>query len=126
MTTLFGLISSGVLVAPLVWLAHRPGKVATVPLTPMAEPERITIGAADVGTVPAAILAPPAIQEDAEHAAIRHAFDECGLPLAKLKDDFDVSATGKLNDVLHHASVKLGKAHPLRTVKDIAARLKVN
>lgn len=51
--------------------------------------------------------------------AIRQAFLACGLNVQFLAPDFDVAATGKLHDVLHHASNHLRIQHPVRTVADI-------
>ena len=52
--------------------------------------------------------------------AMRVACAECGLPVDVAENPyFDLSKTGKLNDVLHHASHHLGVDHPLVTVADV-------
>jgi hypothetical protein len=56
--------------------------------------------------------------------ALQDAFAECGLPVHEFNQYFDLARTGKLNDVLHHASLKLGIEHPMRTVGDVAAYLR--
>ena len=49
--------------------------------------------------------------------AIAGAFQDCGLNPELVSDDFDVLATGKLGDVLYHATKRLGKE--ARTVRDL-------
>lgn len=51
--------------------------------------------------------------------AVRDSFAACGLNPADCAPGFDVARTGKLNDVLHHASATIGLSHPIRTVQDI-------
>jgi hypothetical protein len=49
--------------------------------------------------------------------AIEGAFQDCGLNPELLSDDFDVLSTGKLGDVLYHATKRLGKE--AKTVRDL-------
>ena len=48
--------------------------------------------------------------------ALRAAFAECGLATDAYLPEFDLAASGKLHEVLYHASAKLG--NPLATVAD--------
>jgi hypothetical protein len=58
--------------------------------------------------------------DDPIQSALVAAFATCGLPSVKATDPrFDVARTGKLNDVLDHASAILQRPHPLRTVADV-------
>jgi hypothetical protein len=66
----------------------------------------------------------PDVRPNGIDEAIRQAFDDCGLPLHKFAPDFDVASTGKLNEVIHHASARMGRSHPIRTVRDVNALLK--
>lgn len=50
-------------------------------------------------------------------AALVAAFRECGLPVDRYSGAFDIAAAGKLHDVLHHATHRLGQ--PVRTVDDL-------
>jgi hypothetical protein len=54
-------------------------------------------------------------------AAMRQAFAECGLNVNLCVAEFDLLASGKLDDVIHHASTTLGR--PIRTVHDVVTRL---
>ncbi len=51
--------------------------------------------------------------------AVKVAHVECGLSAEAFGPDFDLSRTGKLYEVLHHASIRLGIDHSLRTVGDL-------
>lgn len=51
--------------------------------------------------------------------AMRHAFGEAGLNIDDYDEDFDVAATGKLNEVMHYAAQRYGVSHPTKTVADI-------
>lgn len=55
-------------------------------------------------------------------AALRGAFADCGLPLDAYTPEFDVLHTGKLHEVLVHASRRLG--NPLVTVDDLRELLR--
>ena len=59
--------------------------------------------------------------EDEIDAALRAAFAECGLSGEAFAQEFDLLHSGKLHEVLHHASAKLG--NPLVTVRDVKALL---
>lgn len=62
---------------------------------------------------------------DPAQLALVHAFGECGLNIEQVQNEqFDVARTGKLNDVLDHASSYLERPHPLRTVKDVLTFLR--
>jgi hypothetical protein len=50
-------------------------------------------------------------------AALKGAFADCGLPAASYHPECDVLRTGKLHEVLVHASRRLG--NPLVTVDDL-------
>lgn len=54
--------------------------------------------------------------------ALMEAFSDCGLPVAEFRHDFDLLHSGKLHEVLHHASRRLG--NPLVTVADVRELLK--
>lgn len=64
-------------------------------------------------------VAPP---EDEVDAALRRAFLRAGLNQALYQPDFDLRGSGKLHEVLLHASDDLG--NPLRTVEDVKALLR--
>ncbi len=64
----------------------------------------------------------PIVVDDVDQA-ILIAFYECGLNIDFCRPDFDLARTGKLNDVLVHASAALAQSHPLRTVADVKALL---
>lgn len=49
--------------------------------------------------------------------ALMQAFYDCGLPIASYRQDFDLLHSGKLHEVLLHASRRLG--NPLVTVADV-------
>lgn len=48
---------------------------------------------------------------------VKAAFGDCGLPLDQFSPDFDLLHSGKLHEVLVHASRRLG--NPLVTVDDL-------
>jgi hypothetical protein len=50
-------------------------------------------------------------------AAFRAAARQCGVNAESIQPDFDLLSTGKLGEILHHASIELGK--PIRTVQDL-------
>lgn len=54
---------------------------------------------------------------------VRLACRDVGLNHEDITTEFDLRATGKLYDVLHHASETLGKDHELRTVGDVVSWL---
>lgn len=56
-------------------------------------------------------------------AAIRAAYLFVGLPAEQFSDAFDLQRTGKLQEVLQHASLSLDLDHGLRTVGDVVAYL---
>ena len=55
--------------------------------------------------------------EDEVDAAMRTAFAACGLSVEAYAPEFDLAHSGKLHEVLYHASVALGD--PLVTVADV-------
>jgi hypothetical protein len=60
--------------------------------------------------------------EDDVDAALRRAFLRAGLNQDIYQQDFDLRSSGKLHEVLLHASDDLG--NPLRTVSDVKALLR--
>lgn len=93
-------------------------KGSGLPVLPAAPTPDVPMGPSASASTSAAIVASVDPSDP-----LRYAFEECGLPVHKLRPDFDVAATGKLHEVIHHASQKMGKAHPIRTVSDIQAIL---
>jgi hypothetical protein len=51
--------------------------------------------------------------------AVYEAYLACGLPADRYADTFDLSQTGKLYEILHRASQRVGVDHGIRTVGDI-------
>lgn len=119
MSQILGLFASLAGAVGLIGMAYRPWGRKAVAVEPEPVPMLPAESPATPEPSPSAPLAVVAAPDD----PIRYAFEECGLPLHKLRPDFDVAATGKLNEVIHHASIARGKAHPLRTVADIQALL---
>lgn len=60
--------------------------------------------------------------EDEVDTALRGAFTDCGLPQDSYSADFDIRHSGKLHEVLLHASARLG--NPLHTVADLSNLLR--
>ena len=60
-----------------------------------------------------------ALQTDQIRDELRWAFAEVGLNVDAFADDFDLSTTGKLNEVLHFVSLRHQRRHPLKTVWDV-------
>ena len=56
-------------------------------------------------------------EADEIDAALLAAFADCGLPREAYDHDFDLLHSGKLHEVLVHASARLG--NPLVTVADV-------
>lgn len=67
--------------------------------------------------------APPPIPPAEIRIAVLRACADEGLNIDRLSDDSDLVSTGKLYAVLHHAAIRLGKDHELRTVGDVIAWL---
>ena len=66
----------------------------------------------------ASVTSPQAIED-----AVRAAFSGLGLPSEQFGPGFDLAATGKVYELLHHAATTLDKDHELRTVGDVVAWL---
>ena len=64
-----------------------------------------------------------AARESAAEAAVRQACGDVGLNRAAFCRGYDLSSTGKIYDVLHHASRALGIDHGVRSVGDVIALL---
>lgn len=92
---LFVLIVAGVLVAEFVrpWLHRAVAK-------PVPPPAPVQI-------------------EGAELNAVRQAYEAMGLPREQFDPSVNLVPTGKLYEILYHASAALGKDHELRTVQDV-------
>lgn len=73
----------------------------------------------------ASVVDPPEpeikVPEQKEIEAVLAACEQAGLNRDLLQPNFDLAATGKLNDVIHYAAIKLGRTHPVRTCQDVVA-----
>lgn len=63
------------------------------------------------------ILATVHPPQDEIDAALVAAFRDAGLPQDACHDDFDLARSGKLHEVLYHASHRLG--NPLTTMRNL-------
>src|SRR5580765_362175 len=96
MTQTFARLVELILALPIFAMFWRPSR--PIPSFIEAEPER----PATAGPAPLTI-------ETVPDDPMRYAFEECGLPVHKLRPDFDVASTGKLNEVIHHLAHHRGK-----------------
>jgi hypothetical protein len=62
-------------------------------------------------------IAPP--REGRVVEAVREAFTRCGLPAEEFSDDFNLTRTGKLHELLHHTGDLLGDGNQLHTIGDV-------
>lgn len=70
-------------------------------------------------SVLSAHIKPPKVTSIEIMNAVMSTCAKCGLPMDAVNAQFDLAKTGKLGDVILHASRSLGLDHPVRTVEDV-------